>query len=96
MREKAFNIADIPIITIMTNTTIRLLALAIKQLQTSQYEGEYNPVVTLQYSGSKTPLWLIHPGIGEILVFLELVQYFLDRPIHALRACGFNKGEEPF
>ena len=94
--EKAFNIADIPIITIMTNTTISLLALAIKQIQTSQYEGQYNPVVTLQYNGSRTPLWLIHPGIGEILVFLGLVQYFPDRPIHALRARGFNVGEEPF
>ncbi len=94
--EKAFNIADIPIVAIMTNTTIRSLASAIRQILTSQYKVEYNPVVTLQYNGSKTPLWLIHPGIGEILVFLGLVQYFPDRPIHALRACGFNKGEEPF
>lgn len=94
--EKAFDIADIPIITIMTNTTIRSLASAIKQIQISQYEGKYNPVVTLQYNGSKTPLWLIHPGIGEVLVFLGLVQYFPDRPIHALRTRGFNPGEEPF
>lgn len=94
--EKAFGIADIPIITIITNTTIRSLASAIKQIQTSQYESKYSSVVTLQYNGSKTPLWLIHPGIGEILVFLGLVQYFPDRPIHALRTRGFNPGEEPF
>ncbi|KAL9640460.1 MAG: hypothetical protein Q9164_000279 [Protoblastenia rupestris] len=94
--EKAFDIADIPIITIMTNTTIRSLATAIKKIHTSQYEAEYNPVVTLQCSGSKTPLWLIHPGIGEILVFLGLVQYFPDRPVYALRTRGFNPGEEPF
>ena len=94
--EKAFNITDIPIIIIMTNTTIRSLALAIKQIQTSQYKSEYNPVVTLQSNGSKTPLWLIHPGIGEILVFLGLAQYFPDRPIHALRTRGFNPGEESF
>ena len=94
--EKAFDIADIPIITIITNTTIRSLASAIKRIQTSQYEGGYNPVVTLQYNGSKTPLWLIHPGIGEILVFLGLAQYFPDRPIHALRTRGFNTGEKPF
>lgn len=94
--EKAFDIPNIPIITIMTHTTIRSLASAIKQLQISQYEGEYNPVVTLQYNGSKTALWLIHPGIGEILVFLGLAQYFPDRPIHALRTRGFNPGEEPF
>lgn len=94
--EKAFDIIDIPIITILTNTTIRSLASAIKEIQTCQYNGKYNPVVTLQPNGPKTPLWLIHPGIGEILVFLGLVQYFPDRPIHALRTRGFNPGEEPF
>ena len=94
--ERAFDIADIPIVTIMTNTTIRSLASAIREIQNSQHKDRYNPVVTLQYNGSKTPLWLIHPGIGEILVFLRLVQYFPDRPIHALRTRGFNTGEEPF
>ena len=94
--EKAFDIIDIPIVTILTNTTIRSLASAIKELQTSQYKGKYNPIVTLQPNGPKTPLWLIHPGNGEILVFLALVPYFPDRPIHALRTRGFNPGEEPF
>lgn len=95
--EKTFGIAEIPMITVMTNITIRSMAEAItKLLQPDQHQGEYNPVVTLQYAGSQCPLWLIHPGIGEILVFLGLVQYFPDRPIHALRARGFNAGEEPF
>ncbi|KAL8906483.1 MAG: hypothetical protein Q9207_002021 [Kuettlingeria erythrocarpa] len=94
--ERAFGIADIPIVTFLSNMTVRSLASAIERLQSSEYSDEYNPVVTLQPSGSKTPLWLIHPGIGEILVFLGLVQYFPDRPIYALRARGFNPGEEPF
>ena len=94
--EKAFGIVDVPIITILTNTTIRALALVIKKIQTSQYECDYSPVVTIQPEGPKTPLWLIHPGIGEILVFLGLVQYFPDRPIHTLRARGFTPGEQPF
>lgn len=95
--EKTFGIAEIPMITVMTNITIRSMAAAIKKLlQSDRGNDEYNPVVTLQYAGSQTPLWLIHPGIGEILVFLGLVQYFPDRPIHALRARGFNAGEEPF
>jgi len=97
--ETAFGVADIPMIIIMTNTTIRALALAMKQLQqtpSSDYKNEYNPVVTLQPNGSKNELWLIHPGIGEILVFLNLVQYFPDRPIYALRPRGFNPGANPF
>ncbi|KAL9608658.1 MAG: hypothetical protein Q9167_006525 [Letrouitia subvulpina] len=94
--EKTFDITNIPISTILTNATIRSLASAIKKIRNSQNENEYNPVVTLQNNGSRTCLWLIHPGIGEILVFLGLVQYFPDRPIHALRTRGFNTGEEPF
>ena len=94
--EKSFAISNIPIITVMINTTIRTLAAAIEQLQVSQYDATYDPVVTLQPNGSKTPLWLVHPGIGEMLVFLGLVQYFPDRPIYAMRARGLNPGEEVY
>lgn len=94
--ESAFGITDIPIITVITNTTIRTLAAAIEHLQVSQYDVTYNPVVTLQPNGSRTPLWLVHPGIGEMLVFLGLVQYFPDRPIYAMRARGLNPGEEVY
>lgn len=31
-----------------------------------------------------------------MLVFLNLAQYFPDRPIYAMRARGLNKGETPF
>ncbi|CAF9922048.1 MAG: hypothetical protein GOMPHAMPRED_002476 [Gomphillus americanus] len=96
--EKVFEIPDIPIITIMTNITTRSLASAIDLLKNSEgdLERDYDPVVVLQPQGTKTPLWLIHPGIGEMLVFLGLVQYFPDRPIYAMRARGLNKGEETF
>ncbi|KAL8836162.1 MAG: hypothetical protein Q9170_003015 [Blastenia crenularia] len=94
--EKAFGIVDIPIVVLLSNMTVRSLASAMERLQTSTYANDYNPVVVLQPNGTKTPLWLIHPGIGEILVFLGLVQYFPDRPIYGLRARGFNPGEDPF
>ncbi|KAI3391010.1 hypothetical protein diail_8119, partial [Diaporthe ilicicola] len=59
---------------------------------------EYNPVVVIQPHGSKPPLWLIHPGVGEVLAFVILARYVTDRPIYALRAKGFNsdRGETPF
>jgi len=96
--EQAFQIIDISITTMITNTTIRTLAMAIEGLRLSQdgVHTEYDPVITLQPNGGKTPLWLIHPGIGEILVFLGLVKYFPDRPIYALRARGLNEGEMPY
>ena len=83
---------EISMITIMTHSTLRSLG---KALQDLGAPCEYDPVVTLQAKGDKVPLWLIHPGVGEILVFFGLAK-FMDRPIHALRARGFNSGESFF
>ncbi|KAL9133429.1 MAG: hypothetical protein Q9175_005392 [Cornicularia normoerica] len=83
---------EIPIVLIMTNPTIRAMTLALRRLQEPQ---QYDPVVMLQSRGSRTPLWLFHPGVGEILVFLQLAKYVTDRPVYALRARGFDN-EEPF
>ncbi|KAJ6131257.1 hypothetical protein N7523_001717 [Penicillium sp. IBT 18751x] len=87
---------DIPIITLMTNPTVRDLASALQDQQSSHKTGEYKPEVTLQSQGDKTPLWLVHPGVGEVLVFLNLAKFLVDRKVYALRARGFNEGEEPF
>ena len=84
---------DIPLITILTNPTVCGLANAIKSLLGLQ---TYNPVVALQTSGHKTPLWLVHPGVGEILVFLNLSKCLTERPVYAFRARGFNHGESFF
>lgn len=60
--------------------------------------SDYDPVVPFRHDGSKTPLWLVHPGVGEVLVFVGLVQHMSDedRPIYALRARGFESGEPIF
>ena len=94
--EECFSLAEIPLIIIMTNTTVEALAKIIEQMGQSQRNIAYSPVVTLQRNGEKVPLWLIHPGIGEILVFLGLAKYLNDRPVHAMRARGFNGGEALF
>ncbi|KAF2789978.1 acetyl-CoA synthetase-like protein [Melanomma pulvis-pyrius CBS 109.77] len=61
-------------------------------------EIEYEPIVTFSSGGGKTPLWLIHPGVGEVLVFVGLAQHLRadDRPVYALRARGFEAGQERF
>ena len=53
-------------------------------------------MVVLQSQGQETPLWLIHPGVGEVLVFLGLASHFTGRPVYAMRARGFEKGESFF
>ncbi|KAJ5961142.1 uncharacterized protein N7479_008292 [Penicillium vulpinum] len=87
------NIKDIPLIDLMTNTTVHALAEYLEGPE--QHVKAYNPVVKLQSHGHKTPLWLAHPGVGEVMVFMNLCKYLTDRPVYALRASGFNEGESP-
>lgn len=57
----------------------------------------YEPVVVLREHGKKAPLWLFHPGVGEVLVFMSLAKELDDdRPIYALRARGFDPGQSHF
>lgn len=50
----------------------------------------------LQTQGSKTPLFCIHPGSGDILVFIALAAYFPTRPVFAIRTRGYNPDERLF
>ncbi|KAJ6005138.1 hypothetical protein N7540_012937 [Penicillium herquei] len=62
----------------------------------SDTDTEYNPVVCLQPHGSKTPLWLVHPASGNVLIFTALARAFHDRPVYAFRARGTQPGEPLF
>ena len=91
--EERLGIEDLPILLLMTNSTIRALAAAIEDRNKPK---EYDPVVKLRDTGDKAPLWLVHPGVGEVLVFINLSKYLTDRPVYALRARGFEEGETRF
>ncbi|KAM0801214.1 hypothetical protein BDR22DRAFT_804970 [Usnea florida] len=93
-----FAIAEIPLITLLMNPTIEGMSAVIDQLKgtTSDKVAAYNPVIPLSTKGSKTPLWLVHPGVGEVLVFLNLAKFVTERPVYALRAKGFEQGEHFF
>ena len=94
--EKRFDLADVPLTLILQNSTIRALAARITA-DSREGHGQYDPLVPLQPGGSKTPLFCIHPGTGEILGFVALASYFSnERPVFALRARGFNPGEHHF
>ncbi|KAM7187061.1 hypothetical protein V8F20_011129 [Naviculisporaceae sp. PSN 640] len=87
---------SLPVIDIMKNPTVRSLALVLDTRSTHS-RSQYDPIVTLKSTGSKPPLWLIHPGVGEVLVFVGLAKHMPDdRPIHALRARGFEPGQPKF
>ena len=98
----AFNV-DIPTITLIKHPTARLLAAVLDSINPPSTAPPYDPVVTL-HPGTpnqpKPPLWLIHPGVGEVLVFVGLAQHLAaadpQRPIYALRARGFEPGQSSF
>ncbi|MGI8312569.1 alpha/beta fold hydrolase [Saccharopolyspora hattusasensis] len=90
--------ADLQIITVLTAPSVCALAAHIDAERVgARDELPYDPIVPMQTSGTKTPLFCVHPGVGEVLVFVNLAKYFVgDRPFYALRARGFNRGEKPF
>ena len=85
---------EIPVVTILINPTIRRMAEALNLLMKGPQL--YDPVVPLRTDGDKTPLWCIHPGTGEILIYMNLARYITDRPLFALRARGFGDGQKCF
>ncbi|MEU8515479.1 non-ribosomal peptide synthetase [Kitasatospora sp. NPDC048722] len=91
-------VTGLEVITVLTAPTVR--ALAARLAEPAAAPGTvrpYDPLVPMQTGGDKTPLFCVHPGVGEVLVFVNLARYFVgDRPFHALRARGFNDGEKPF
>ncbi|GGW69354.1 non-ribosomal peptide synthetase [Streptomyces xantholiticus] len=98
-------VTGLQIITLMTAPTVRALAARLTvepgahgaDTAGGADAAEYDPIVPMQTGGTRTPLFCVHPGVGEVLVFVNLAKYFVgDRPFYALRARGFNEGEKPF
>ena len=83
-----------PYLTPENSDSIATVAAAIDSLLAKPIE--YDPIVALQLHGDKTPLFCIHPGSGDILVFIALAAHFSTRPVYAIRTRGYNPGERLF
>jgi acyl-CoA synthetase (AMP-forming)/AMP-acid ligase II/thioesterase domain-containing protein len=95
--ETAFDLPEIPTVQILKHPVISSLASYIHNMKTKGANSEeYDPIVPLQLTGNKTPIFMVHPGVGEVLIFVNLAKYFQnERPFYALRARGFEPGH-PF
>ncbi|EGN97544.1 hypothetical protein SERLA73DRAFT_169847 [Serpula lacrymans var. lacrymans S7.3] len=95
--ETVFGLPEIPIIQILKHPVLRDLAKYIDALVSKDNtQQEYDPIVPLQLTGNKTPIFFVHPGVGEVLIFVNLAKYFQnERPFYAFRARGFEPGQ-PF
>ncbi|KIJ47617.1 hypothetical protein M422DRAFT_248618 [Sphaerobolus stellatus SS14] len=91
-------IKDIPTIELLKRPVITELCDYLQEIRdrSADKEGTYNPLLCFSPHGSKPPLYLIHPGTGEVLVFINLGRTLDDdRPVYALRARGFEDNEVP-
>lgn len=87
---------EVALTTVLQEPTVRGLAARIARGVNAETE-EYDPIIPMQLTGKKTPLFCVHPGNGGVLIFVNLAKYFVnDRPFYALRPRGFNKGEGHF
>ncbi|WP_282794462.1 non-ribosomal peptide synthetase [Streptomyces sp. CC224B] len=95
--QAAFGIDDVPMATLLQAPTVRALARRLTAGRGTGGDRAYDPLVPLQVTGEGTPLFCVHPGLGEVLVFVNLAKYFTgERPFYALRARGFGQGETHF
>lgn len=94
VQERLTTGTEVPVLMLMNNPTIRGMAQILHLM--NQGSRPYDPVVTLQSRGDKTPLWFVHAGTGEVLGFVSLIKYIIGRPLYALRARGLEPGEELF
>ncbi|MFD4478870.1 alpha/beta fold hydrolase [Streptomyces sp. NPDC058471] len=92
-----FGIDGVPMSMLLQAPSVRALAVRLTAARSADAGSAYDPLVPLQVTGDGTPLFCVHPGLGEVLVFVNLAKYFTgERPFYALRARGFGQGESHF
>ncbi|KAG1739703.1 hypothetical protein EDB19DRAFT_1978099 [Suillus lakei] len=63
------NASHIPTIQILKHPVISSLANYVNALLSKDSTTEeYDPIVPLQLTGDKTPIFFVHPGVGEVLI----------------------------
>ncbi|WP_231490790.1 non-ribosomal peptide synthetase [Pedobacter sp. Leaf170] len=78
----------LPLATLFNNSTIEKLA---RQLSDGKTESKWDALVPIKTDGGKTPLFLIHGGGLNILLFKSISTYFdKDQPVYGLQALGLN------
>lgn len=79
---------------IFENNTIKSQAFQLRKNE--NIIPPYNPIIPFNNTGSKSPLFLVHPGLAGAEVYSELAKY-LDKniPLYAIDSYNLNS-EKPF
>jgi len=79
----------LPLATLFNNSTIEKLA---KQISDDEPKEIWDALVPIKTSGTKAPIFLIHGGGLNILLFKKISEYFDDdQPVYGLQALGLNR-----
>ena len=57
---------------------------------TAMAAGAFAGVLTIRDTGSKPPIWCMHPGGGLSWCYCGLAEHLRDRPIYGIQARGFD------
>jgi amino acid adenylation domain-containing protein/non-ribosomal peptide synthase protein (TIGR01720 family) len=84
---------ELPLSSLLGASTVAGLA---RLLDKTREPREWSPLVEIRASGHRTPLFLAHPGGGNVLSYVDLA-YRLggDQPVYGLQARGLTEGQEP-
>jgi amino acid adenylation domain-containing protein len=84
---------NLPLTTLFQNGTVEQLATILRQETISQTKS---PLIPIQPTGSKPPLFCIHPIGGNVLCYADLARNLgSEQPVYGLQALGLNEQEEP-
>lgn len=96
-------VCEMPMALLLNASTVgELEKILAKELESPHYfddrsgDQDYDPIVTLRGSGFQNPIFLVHPGGGEFLIWLSMLRFMPDRPMYAFRIRGFHHNETTF
>ncbi|WP_433665345.1 non-ribosomal peptide synthase/polyketide synthase [Nocardia sp. CA-128927] len=82
--------AEVPVRVIFDAPTVAQL---VGRLDEGDSAGtDFDPVLRLKSSGSRNPLWCLHPGGGLGWFYQQLGQHLPDRPVFAIQSRGLDGG----
>lgn len=87
--KKRFGV-NLPLQTLFHASTIAALA---EEIQNANVKEHWSPLVPIQSSGSRPPLFLVHGAGGNVLLYRDLAKRLgPDQPVYGLQAEGLNGG----
>jgi natural product biosynthesis luciferase-like monooxygenase protein/amino acid adenylation domain-containing protein len=79
---------DLPLATLFQATTVEKLATLVKE---KGWRSNWSPLVPIQPLGNRPPLFAVHGGYGEVMLYRHLAGFLgTDQPFYGLQAQGLD------